>query len=87
MSPCVRAAAALDGEFVALGEDGRPTSTGSAGGCCTVLKTPSGCPDLPKAQQSSSCQATWEPERADLAKLRTEIFARPLRLALATWPG
>ena len=51
------------------------------------LKTPSGCPDLPKSQQSSSCQAIWEPERADLQKLKTEMFAVPLRLALKTWPS
>ena len=51
------------------------------------LKTPSGCADLPKSQQSSSCQAIWEPERADLQRLKTEMFAVPLRLALKTWPS
>jgi Beta-lactamase enzyme family/Bacterial tandem repeat domain 1 len=51
------------------------------------LKTPSGCPDLPKSQQSASCQAIWEPERGDLWKLKTELFAAPIRMALATWPG
>ena len=50
------------------------------------LTTPAGCLDLPKSQQSSKCNAIWQPERDALGTLKVEIYALPIRLALKTWP-
>jgi hypothetical protein len=49
------------------------------------LKTPSGCP-ASEAGDGGACEAIWKPETDARQKLRLEMLAKPIRMALSTWP-
>ncbi len=49
------------------------------------LKTPSGCPES-KAGDGGTCEAIWKPETDARQKFRLEMLAKPIRMALSTWP-
>lgn len=50
------------------------------------LKTPSGCPEK-DAGDGGECQAIWKPEVDARQKFRLEMLAKPIRMALSTWPA
>ena len=49
------------------------------------LKTPSGCPES-EAGDGGACEAIWKPETDARQKFRLEMLAKPIRMALSTWP-